>query len=88
MSEDDSRPSGVGGSAHLPETISVVEQAVMAGKPVMLPTGVADALRAYCKTVLDSLGGDPKGHALMLARTKMDEMVFWVRAHLAHRRDP
>ena len=64
-----------------PERVSVAEQAAASGASARNTDGV-DELRAHCKQFIDTLPGDPKGHHISQARSKLDEMIFWLRAHI------
>ena len=43
-----------------------------------------DELRAHCKAFIDAMGS---GHQISMARTKLSEMVFWLRAFRERTRD-
>lgn len=64
---------------------TTAELAAAAGAVPPLGTDAVDQLRDHIKTFIDRMPGDPKGHAISQARSRMDEMVFWLRSH-ANRR--
>lgn len=37
-----------------------------------------DALRDHIKRFLDA---EPPGHCIMMARPKLEELIFWLRSH-------
>jgi hypothetical protein len=67
----------------LPETISVKEQAEAAGKGKILPIGAypdIDELRDHIQSFLRQ--ERPRhDQALAVARTKADELIYWLRAN-------
>jgi hypothetical protein len=64
-----------------PDQISVEEQATVAGRMRAPDLDPVDVLRLTIRKFMDNMPGDPRGHNLAQARTKLDEMIFWLRAH-------
>ena len=79
MSDEERRADLVVGRVELPEVITIAEQAKAAGRnEVRRGTDDIDEFRSHCVAFLNAQGaGDP----LSMARTKMDEMIFWLRRH-------
>ena len=68
--------------SELPETISIAEQAQASGRQI-LPPGAdpeIDALREHCRGFIAAMPGDPKAHGIIMAKTKLEELIFWLRA--------
>jgi hypothetical protein len=42
-----------------------------------------DELRVHCLAVIAGLEGDPKGHGIVMAKSKLGELVHWLRFHKA-----
>ena len=66
--------------SRLPKEISVREQAEAAGRAAIRPLGDVDEidrLRQHCSSAIDALGA---GDGSAMARTKLAEMIFWMRA--------
>ena len=68
------------GRVELPEVVTVHEQAKHAGRQeIRTGRDDIDELRMHCTAFMDREGG--AGTDLSMARTKMDEMIFWLRRH-------
>lgn len=79
MSENQQQPGLTVGRVELPETITVAEQARAAGRQDIRPPGAddIDAFRTQCFGFINGQSGSSE--ALAMAKTKADEMVFWLR---------
>jgi hypothetical protein len=62
--------------------LTTAELAASAGKVPPLDNDAVDQLRDQCRSFIDRLPGDPKSHQIGQARTKLDEMHFWLKAHM------
>lgn len=82
MSDD--RPMRVSGGAALPELISLDEMARAAGRQDPLSSANAD-IEALGQQVLGFIDTLPANHGAMMARSKLSELLHWMRASRASR---
>ena len=67
----------------LPETISIDEQARAAGRrgQEIRPADDRDDIDALREQCFAFINGQGQSEALAYAKTKADEMIFWLRRH-------
>lgn len=65
-----------------PETVSVAEQAAEAGRVEAGHQDAVDALRVHCQHWITAHNDALKTHNKLMALSKLEEMIFWLRAGL------
>lgn len=77
------QPALIVGRAELPEVITVAEQARDAGQRIRAADAHDDIddLKQRCLAFINSQEKGTPSPALAMAKTKLEEMVFWIRRH-------